>query len=353
MSVVTISLRGFVLPAMFRVLAVICGVTFAAHASAEGLRDFLKTIGSLDQTIQEKVQGVLGSTESGHQEASEASDSESTATSVDSDRIRIKAEPRVAIESPDAAAAPKEEDGEDDQEEPNVVSSEIIRLKPDAILKEGPSGEAGTTEAGQSVMSGSFVGGGDNRQSETSSQALNDPSAAEGAPKRDESDVHWKGEITMIHRQTEGSSSVGEIVGTFRLRVDWKETHRIEVKNEEGKLTGVLVILADHDSRWSGDVGGVIQHNCASRTTKEGAGRGTKTVDHGWVYFSLSDDDPVLDVMPHGTYHIDGPRDERPSGPVTREYNLCGPNYSISTQIQDLWGLLLLDMGRELWRPLP
>ena len=156
----------------------------------------------------------------------------------------------------------------------------------------------------------------------------------------------------MIHRENGGPGSTGEVVGTFQLYVDWKESHRIEVKNEEGQLTGVLVILADHNSRWSGDVAGVIQESC-SRRTKEGTGRGTKTVEHGWIYFSLSDDDPILDVMPHGTYHIDGAPDERPSGPVTYMSGLCGGTPYTSTQVRDLWGLVLLDMGRELWRPLP
>ena len=98
---------------------------------------------------------------------------------------------------------------------------------------------------------------------------------------------------------------MGAVVGIFQLRVDWRESHRIEVKNEEGKLTGVLVILTDRNSDWSGDVAGVIQEQC-SRWIYEGTGRGTETIEHGWIYFSLSDDDPVLDVMPHGTYHIDG-----------------------------------------------
>ena len=215
------------------------------------------------------------------------------------------------------------------------------------------------------VGCGSDSGSGDSASSpapgttsSTASEAPSSPSTPAPATSADlvsqtesEGNVHWRGEITMIHRETEGPYSVGEVVGTYQLRIDWKESHRIEVKNEEGKLTGVLVILADHNSRWSGDVAGVIQFPCARRIY-EGTGRGTETLEYGWIYFSLSDDDPMLDVMPHGTYHINGRHTERPSGPVTYMSGLCSTPYT-STQVRNLWGLVLLDIGRELWRPLP
>jgi len=167
--------------------------------------------------------------------------------------------------------------------------------------------------------------------------------------------VHWKGEISMIHRQAPPLKSfgfVGDVVGTYQLRVDWKESHRIEVKNEQGTLTGVLVILTDHDSQWSAEVSGIHQGPC-SRWIYEGAGAGTETLEHGWIYFSLSDDDPILDVMPHGTYHINGLHSGLASGSVTYESGLCGGSAYSNTNERNLYGLMLLEIGRELWRPLP
>ena len=145
---------GSALSVMFRALTVICAFIWADHANAGGLGDFLKAIESLDQSIQEKVQDVLGSTESDDQELLEEPDPESTALPVSSEKIRIKAQPSVAKESTDT------EEEKEDEDEPNLISSEKIRLKPDVILKEGLSGEVDTTEGGQSVMGGSSAGGG-------------------------------------------------------------------------------------------------------------------------------------------------------------------------------------------------
>ena len=286
-----------------QVLVTLYALTSANHASAGGLGDLLKAVESLDQSIQEKVQGVLGSTEPDHQEASEAPDSESTATSVDSDRIRIKAEPRVAKESPDAAAAPEEEDGEDNQEEPNVVSSEIIRLKPDAILKEGSSEGAEASGAGQSVMTGSSAGEEDNGQPETPAQSLNEPSSVEDAPVDDESDVHWKGNASLVIRHLPSPDEVGEFVETYRLKINWREAHRIAIKDQQEKLTGVLVILVDDGSYWRGEVSGTVVSRCKF-AVYDGVGAGSQTLNYAWIYFSLSDHDILRDVMPHGSYHI-------------------------------------------------
>jgi len=331
-----------------QVLVTLYALTSANHASAGGLGDLLKAVESLDQSIQEKVQGVLGSTESTHQETSEEPDSETTATSVDSDRIRIKAEPRVANESVGIE--------EEDQDEPNVVSSEIIRLTPDAVLKEGPSGEAGTTEGGQSVMSGSSAGAEDNGQSEAAPQALNDPSSVEGAPEDDGSDIHWEGTANLVIRRLPQGPGSGEIAETYQIDVDWIEAHRIDVKTAQDELTGVLVILSDHASRWSGEVSGTIIERtwdtepCA-QWTYQGEGKGTKTLEYAWIYFSLSDEDPVKDVMPHGTYHVQGHHDEKPSGTMTYT-SLCGrPSTSSGDGV--FFGLKFLNLGREVWRPMP
>jgi hypothetical protein len=161
--------------------------------------------------------------------------------------------------------------------------------------------------------------------------------------------AHWTGEVTLVVRHTRGSDSVGEWTETYQLHVDWKEAHRIEVKNEQGELTGVLVILADHNSRWSGEVSGTTTEECQQRTA-QGEGMGTETLERAWIYFSLSNDDPIQEVMPHGTYHVTGHSDESASGTSTYT-NLC--NSFTDTSARTFFGLKLMNMGREVWRPMP
>ncbi|MEO2121765.1 MAG: hypothetical protein ABGY10_00315, partial [bacterium] len=179
------------LPVMFRVLAVICAFIWADHANAGGLGDFLKAIESLDQSIQEKVQDALGAPEPDNRQAQEEPDPESTVMPVSSEKIQIKAQPAVAKESADT------EEEEDDEDEPNLISSKIIRLKPDAILKEGPSGEAGTTEGGQSAMSGLSAGDGDNSQVEVAPQTSTVSATNEGE-SGGEGEILWLGSATDI-----------------------------------------------------------------------------------------------------------------------------------------------------------
>ena len=337
-----------------QVLVTLYALTSANHASAGGLGDLLKAVESLDQSIQEKVQGVLGSTEPDHQEASEASDSESTATSVDSDRIRIKAEPRVAKESPDAAAAPEEEDGEDDQEEPNVVSSEIIRLKPDAILKEGSSEGAGASGAGQSVMTGSSAGEEDSGQPETPAQSLNEPSSVEDAPVDDESDVHWKGWIKVMQ--------FGPILGTrgdlhtnWNLQVNWREKARIDVKDNEDVLVGQFVLLEDDNSGWSAERSGTVYNEgtCYYRWTDyEATGAGSRTLNHAWIYFSFDgQEDPLAEVLPNGAYYAASPISEHVVGIANSHYRDCNGANGDSTRT-DKGMPLAYHLGRQLVHPM-
>ena len=78
---------------------------------------------------------------------------------------------------------------------------------------------------------------------------------------------------------------------------------------------------------------------------------GTETLQYAWIYFSLSDDDPIQDVMPHGTYHVTGHFDESASGTGTHE-TLCGSSFTTISD-QTFWGLNVMKIGREAWRPMP
>ena len=290
----TISLRGFFLPVMFRVLAVICGVTFADHASAEGLRDFLKTIESLDQTIQEKVQGVLGSTKPDRQEGLEQSPgTKVTTTPVTSDKIRIKAQPGVAKESTDT---------EEEEDKPNLISSKKVQLKSDAILKEGPSGEAGTTEAGQSVMSGSSVGGGDNRQAEAPLQILKPTEPQSDHYNGEQAKILWFGSATDIIERY--GTSVGVVTKKVLWRVRLREGYRLNIVDADDRLVGQLVRLDDDGSTWTASQFGQIV--CPDGVKQYGgSGSGVLVSDSpvGWVYYSLVDDNPLKDLLPNGAYY--------------------------------------------------
>ena len=341
-----ITTPGSALPVIFRVLTVICAFIWAAHANAGGLGDFLKAIESLDQSIQEKVQDALGVPEPDNRQAQEEPDPESTAMPVSSEKIRIKAQSAVAKESADT----KEEEEEDDEDEPNLISSEKIRLKPDAILQEGVIGTTGKSESGEIATTGSSAGEGNNGQAEVEPQILQTSDADEERLEAEKGEIHWRGAITFVIRSTEGVDSVSEWIESYQLNVDWIETHRIEVRNVREELTGVLVILADHNSRWRGEVSGTTIQQCQQRSY-QGEGMGVKTLQYAWTYFSLSDDDPIQGVMPTGTYHVTGHSEEAAIG-IGVYKSLCGTPFS-DTRDWPFFGLKLMNMGREVWRPMP
>lgn len=281
---------------MFRVLAVICAFIWADHANAGGLGDFLKAIESLDQTIQKKVQDVLESTESDDQELLEEPDPESTALPVSSEKIRIKAQPGVAKESADT------EEEKEDEDEPILISSEKIRLKPDAILKEGPSGEAGTTEGSQSVMSGSFAGDGDNRQAEAAPQDSKVADSEVDDQNDEQADILWLGNATdLVERYgVNGGRTTKKVVWQVRLR----EGYRLNIVDTDDRLVGQLVRLDDDGSTWTASQFGQIV--CPDGVKQYGGGGSGVLVSDspaGWVYYSLVDDNPLKDLLPNGAYY--------------------------------------------------
>jgi len=292
---VTFGSLGTGSPVILRVLVGACTLAWVGHASAGGLGDLLQAVESLDQSIQEKVQGVLRSTESTHQETSEEPDSETTATSVDSDRIRIKAEPRVASESVEVE--------EEDQEEPNVISSEIIRLTPDAILKEDPSGEAGITEGSQSVMSGSSAGAEDNRQSEAAPQTSKAADTEAKNYNDEQAGILWLGNATDIVERYGVGGGVATVKAVWQVRL--REGYRLNIVDADDRLLGQLIRLDDDGSEWTASQFG--QTICSGGVKQYGGGgSGVLVTDSpaGWVYYSLVDNDPLQDLLSDGAYYV-------------------------------------------------
>ena len=260
-----------------RALVTLYALACANHAGAGGLGDLLRAVESLDQSIQEKVQGVLGSTESDHQEASEAPDSESTATSVDSERVRIKAEPRVASESA--------EDEEEDQEESNVVSSEIIKLKPDRTLPKHSEAVQNTLEPGAVPP----VDGVDPEDISDSKKELAPETSkvADNATNRgsnEQADILWLGNATdlVVRFGANGGETMKEVVWQVRLR----EGYRLNIVDKVDRLLGQFVRLDDDGSKWSASQFGQI--GCPDGAEGEYGGGGSGALVSGsragWVY---------------------------------------------------------------------
>ena len=282
---------------MFRVLTVICVFIWADHANAGGLGGLLQAIEGLDQSIQEKVQDALGSTESDDQELLEEPDPESTALPVSSEKIRIKAQPGVAKESADT------EEEKEDEDQPNLISSEKIQLKPDVILKEGgASGKADTTEGGQPVMSGSSAGGGVNRQAEAPLQILKPTEPQSDHYNGEQAEILWFGSATDIIERY--GASVGVVTKKVLWRVRLREGYRLNIVDADDRLVGQLVRLDDDGSTWTASqFGQIVCPDGVKQYGGSGSGGLVSDSPAGWVYYSLVDDNPLKDLLPNGAYY--------------------------------------------------
>jgi|TARA_Y100000294_G_C8568577_1_gene341823 hypothetical protein len=292
---------------MFRVLTVICAFIWADHANAGGLGDFLKAIESLDQSIQGKVQDALVVPEPDNRQAQEEQPgTKVTTTPVTSNKIQIKVQPGVAKESADT----EEEEEEDDEDEPNLISSEKIRLKPDMILKEGSTGETGTSEPGGVVKTGTSVGDGDNRQADVPSQASTVSVTNEGEPGG-EGEILWLG--TATHRFSRALKCGGLHLINSKREIRLRETTRVDILNDEKRLTGQLVRLVDAGGTWFAEQSGTDTCGC-NVVNYAGSGGGDSRLGtagpngqapvRGWVYYSMDTADPLGDLIANGTYHI-------------------------------------------------
>lgn len=134
----------------------------------------------------------------------------------------------------------------------------------------------------------------------------------DSAPQR------WQGAIRLTIT-LEGSSvllgcpfQAGRTVETWLLNVDWLEKRRIDVKNRRGDLVGQFVILQDAGSSWKAEKKGRYAIACPRGTATDervfsGSAKGSgKVLSSGWIYYSLSDDDPLKGILPNGAYRLQG-----------------------------------------------
>ncbi len=129
------------------------------------------------------------------------------------------------------------------------------------------------------------------------------------AQSGDEAPPHfWEGTIS-VHRVSHGPPSLTGVYDTqCDLRVRWKEAERLDVVDSKGKLVGQLVRLEDQGSVWQGRETGYWVHrynDVVNESIYSGSGLGGgRTISVGWIYFSLSDEDPLAGVLPNGAYYF-------------------------------------------------
>ena len=286
---------GSVFPATFRVLVFMCALIWAVHASAGGLENFLQAIESLDQSIQEKIQDARGPAESDDQELLEEPDPESTAMPVSSKKNRIKAQPRVAKESVDT---------EEEEDEPNLISSEKIRLTPDTGSRERPAGRDSTPPP--SAVS---AAGGIDSENDPNSQPKPAPQTSKGADTERENYDGEQVEIVWLGSATDILEHYGASGGVRTLKVLWqvrlREGHRLNIVDADDRLVGQLVRLDNAGSTWTASQFGQII--CPPGGLQYGGGASGVSVTGspaGWIYYSLVDDDPLKVLLPDGAYYV-------------------------------------------------
>jgi len=148
-------------------------------------------------------------------------------------------------------------------------------------------------------------------------------------PSDDDIPFIWEGSINL--KQTfSGSPYPGESVTQWSLKVRLKETLRIDVKDENKALIGQFVRLDDAGSSWSGNTSGTvtIPHTICSTCyglggydtrVFSGGGSGSGNIitpGWGWIYYSMSDDDPLSAYLPNGFYSLSS------SSGTTQQYNI-------------------------------
>ena len=132
----------------------------------------------------------------------------------------------------------------------------------------------------------------------------------EGGTEEEEPAYRWSGTVNVRQK----SSGLGTLTGVYdtswKLQVNWKEKRRIDVRDERGRLVGQFVELVDDHSSWAGTETGsysVYWNSCLYEGEISGEDSDTgRTIDHGWIYYSLVDDDPLAGIYPSGAYCFGG-----------------------------------------------
>ena len=128
------------------------------------------------------------------------------------------------------------------------------------------------------------------------------------APSLDERPMSWQGTI-RVRTWAEGAPCLTGVFDTsWTVSVKWEESGRIDVRDRKGNLVGQFVRFKDAGTTWSGKESGTFINNAAGSVREEiysGSGSGTGNAFYdAVVYFRLSENDPLKDVLPHGAYAV-------------------------------------------------
>ena len=114
----------------------------------------------------------------------------------------------------------------------------------------------------------------------------------------------WRGKI--IVRQTmlpgQGSMASGAVITEWHLDVNWKETRKNDIKDRKGRLVGQLVKLEDNGSTWEAVTSGRFVNPSGEKVYSGSGGGPGPGVSSGYIYYSLSEDDPLKTAFPNGSY---------------------------------------------------
>lgn len=151
----------------------------------------------------------------------------------------------------------------------------------------------------------------------------------------------WEGTLTVVHIRT--AISAGQVTVSGTVTTSWtitlraKETGRVDVNDRNGKLTGQFVLLADGGSSWTAEISGSINRTVerargeeTTQQTYSGNGTGSAALQRGWIYYSLSDDDPLKNTLPNGAYSLLG--DQAQSLSYEIETKVTRPDGTSSTR---------------------
>jgi hypothetical protein len=114
----------------------------------------------------------------------------------------------------------------------------------------------------------------------------------------------WKGKIAVRQKKLPGpgSSATGEVITEWQLDVNWKETRKNDIRDKRGQLVGQLVKLEDNGSSWVGTTNGRFVDTMGEKVYS-GSGEGPgPVISAGYIYYSLSENDPLKSVLPNGSY---------------------------------------------------
>jgi len=122
-----------------------------------------------------------------------------------------------------------------------------------------------------------------------------------GTVYAEENDFRWAGHIRY---DWDHAGQYGTATQTWIFAVKFKETKYLEVVDSEDNLVGSLVKLEDDESFFKvSEQGHYITEGNEHSFSGGGSGSGIM-IHSAWIYYSLSEDDPLKKYLPNGTYNI-------------------------------------------------